>query len=149
MIKKIICVGVILVIAFSLIGCTYGRIIQFEVEEGFYTENKEDHPNLLELVKSVEELELLCDEYGLINDAQKYDNEFFAENALVLYLFGDSAYTFDFKAVRVKNEVMVISVTRSHSTIDEATLFSYFIKIKKADIEGISNVQIDMKIKTR
>ena len=47
MIKKIICVGVILIIAFSVTGCTNGIKIQFEVEEGFYTENKEDHPKLL------------------------------------------------------------------------------------------------------
>lgn len=150
MIKKIVCLGALVIVAFSIIGCTNGKKINFEVEEGFYTQNSSDHPGMLELVKSEEELELLCDEYGLINESQKYDDEFFNENALVLYLFINSRYTYQFNAVRVKNGTLVISATRWGDTVvDEATRFSYIIKIKQTDLKDVKDVEVDMKIKNR
>ena len=145
--------AVLLVIVVAFTGCGEGVKIRFNTEAGFYGNDLSAHPTFTELVRTTEELQYTLDEYGLIDESQKYGEEYFADKALVLCLFVESSIsvTHRIDSVVASNEKLVINFTRFVPQIcaDAIKECSFLIEVKKVDVADISDVQTVRKERTK
>ena len=92
---------------------------------------------------------------SFINAKNKYDDEYFKENALIL-LYSDassSSYNYRFDCIVKKDEKLYVGLLRwvrssnsdYASTNCECSAFSYIVEVKKSDIQDIEDIEIVKK----
>ncbi|MDD4157149.1 MAG: hypothetical protein PHY08_11300 [Candidatus Cloacimonetes bacterium] len=161
--KKIL--NFLIIMSLSLLaGCSSG--IKFNIGHdqkggfGFKEVDGGKTANILELVSSLQELKDLCDEWGnpafqenseyfsseLSEKIRSYDEEYFNENILVIYSFerGHPTET-RINSIEVNEEQLLINarhITRRGQFTDEAFYWLMLIEIKKADVIGVTTINI-------
>ena len=147
-------------------GNEYGKSISFEILGGCdyspYSRTQDIEFAELTLLKSLEELELQCEEWDLyyypegINVGNykfnerlyQYDEAYFIEKAIVLYIVKtelDGKYSHKVDMIRVKDGTLTVNTTRFLSqgpTIDMIIPWSFIIEIKQSDIASIAEIQV-------
>ena len=145
---KVICLGVLLIMFLGIFTSCENKGIWHDVKIGFQIQSEKEHPNLLTLVDTTEKLRHVCDEHGLVSDST-YDSAFFDEYAMVIYIFTDSKYVFQFDTLKIENEILEIIVMRLGPAIDEETHFSYSIKVRQNDVKNIKEVKTSITDKNK
>ena len=153
MVRKTILLLLLFVTLFLLVGCSNVTKIRFNVESGFYTNDFENHPSLTKLVKSRDELQLVCDEYELINESPKYNEDYFKERAIILLSFSDKsiAITHQIECVIKDGKLIVnlICIVPSGNLPTAVKHCSYLIEVEQGDVEEISDVRVNRSEKTK
>lgn len=155
-VMKIILLGIALVMIFSLSACGGGKSITFNIaESGISAEGAETFPIITKLIKSVSELEQLCNESGLTADGQKYNAAFFSDKALIVYSFINGSISIDIRIDRVKvqDETAVVHIIRlvpkNGILFDMEKNEFFIIEVSQVDVMGINNIQISQKDKNK
>ena len=159
--KKIICLGLMLVISMVLFSaCAEGSKVKYNVGyRGNHNADSENH-SLNRIVYSIEELDPICDEryytiyygdgseekvYYLKEATEKYNEAYFSDKALVLYLFanGHGANSMRIKALHKENETLFISIhdTLRGNAAGAITYWTFILEVKKSDVIGITNIK--------
>ena len=170
MVKKILMLGVMAVMALGFFaGCGSG--IKFSVAfegKGYangafsFTDTSGEElgvHNLVKLINSFEELKSFCDEVNnpaflqespkYSNDLSKkireYDEAFFAEKSLIVYLLTapNAGTSYKIKNLKVDGEELLLDIRIKESKHDSAaviTPWTFLIEVNKADIAGITSI---------
>lgn len=156
MAKKILILGVAIIMAFGLVACGGGKNIAFNIaESGVSAEGMETHPTVTKLIKSVGELEQLCNETGLISDGQKYSAAWFEGKALIILSFIEESSSINNQVdgVKVQNETVVVNIIRrvpKNGILLGAEKYEFFlIEVGQADIAQTNTVEISRTNKNK
>lgn len=169
MVKKIIALGVLLVMCFGIFsGCNTG--IWFKVGYGgeggfgFKEEGESLNISVLTIMNSLDEMKDLCEEWN--NPAYQEDSEYFSseiskkireyteayfeEKTLIVCsaLEVSPAKSPRIKSIRTEEAKLIINVRydlKKGTFNDIATTWLFLIEVKKADIAGVETVQINEK----
>jgi len=154
MLKRIVALGVMLVMLFGFAGCSGGKGIWFIIGDigDFSAEAPEEHPVITKLIKSVNELQRFCDESGIRYGGEKYDESYFNEKALLVYSFVNESIsiTIHIDSLKVDNETMTINITRRvprGGQLDAVAYRFYAFEVNQSDIAKIDDIQISRKDK--
>lgn len=153
--KRALMLGLMALMAFSaavgMAGCgDKDNGIGFFVNpgHGFSTEGLDNPPVILKLVKSVDELQELCDESGITYEGTKYDEAFFAEKAIIVRAFWFSPYvTSELNKILITDGIVTIYITTYEPKDDYPAVVSHTIgciEVNKADLSDASEVQINI-----
>lgn len=156
MFKRILLVGALLLMIFGCTACKNGEKISFEIAKdiGFLTEGLETHPTITELIKSVGDLEQLCDQSGLTLKTQQYNDLFFNDKALIIIAFIEESSSIDNQIdnVKLQDEKLIVNVTRliPKGTLLGVTKNEFFvIEVNQTDVTQINNIEILRKNKNK
>lgn len=155
--KKLLLLGVMLIMALGLFACGKNAGIQFTIGDvgDFSTEALYEHPTITKLVKSVDELQQLCDESGVIYTGEKYDESYFNEKAIIVYSFAipSTMMSVQIDSLKVDSKTLIINTTRfvpkSGIWIDVEAYRFYVLEVNQGDIAQIEKVQISQKDKNK
>ena len=119
-------------------------------DHGFFDGGKEQ-PMILKLVKSVDELQELCDESGITYGGAKYGEAFFAEKAIIVRAFWFSPYvTSELNKIQIADGIVTIYITTYEPKSAYPGVASYAIsciEVNKADLSDASEIQINTTYK--
>jgi len=156
MLKRIVTLGVMLVMMVGFVGCGGGNGIQFNIGDvgDFSTEAFDEHPIITKLVKSVDELQQLCDESGITYTGEKYDETFFVDKAIIVYAFWFNPHkTFELNKIQISDNKIVIHTTiytqkgMNYPAVTSYTFGCY--EVNKTDLMNATEIQINTKNKTK
>lgn len=169
MFRKLILVGVIIMVCIGLFGaCSSG--IWFKVgyagEGGFGSKETDEGETfgVLTLVGSLQEMKDLCDEWNnpayqeeselysseISKKIREYDEAFFEEKALIIRSSFDASpgRSQRISSLNVEGTQLIVNVrysSKKGTFNDIATTWLFLIEVKKADIVGVTAVQINEK----
>ena len=157
MLKKILTLGVMVIMAFGLFaGCGGDKGIWFFVnpEHGFSADGLDEEPTILKLVRSLDELQQLCNETGITYDGEKYDEAFFVDKAIIIcaYWF-DPHKTYELNKIQISDNKIVIHTTiytqkgMNYPAVSSHAFGCY--EVNKADLLNATEIQINTKNKTK
>ena len=117
--------------------------------------------NLVKIINSLEELKAFCDEVNnpafneeslnyssdLSRKIREYDETFFAEKSLIIYLtsHGDTSVSYSIKGLEIENEELLLDIRiKKHKGLftHVFTPWVFIIEVNKEDIAGITNIRI-------
>ena len=161
MFRKIVVVGVLLmgVVLFGAASADSGGTqIWFEVNKNGRIDTDTstgDHSEriITELIRSSEELQQLCDEQKVFvyqKGEEGYDEDFFAEKALILYAFsgGTPLTNFQIDAVNVQDETLIINIIQSLPGVGGITVevyWAFLIEVQQEDVIDVTDIQVETK----
>ena len=163
MLKKtlgLVITGVMVIMALSitlgLAGCgdkNTGIWYIANNEHGFSTDGLDEHPAIKKLVKSVDELQQICDESGITYTGEKYDEAFFVDKAIILRSFEASPYiTQELNKIQIVDGIVTFYITAytpkgSYPAVVSAFFGCY--EVNKADFQNATEILINTKNKTK
>jgi len=151
-IKKIILVCIVLIMGLSGCGGSSDSIEFKVIEDAFSPADLVFGFSILdeleeELVRTESELHQLVDDYDLILDMVRYNEEFFTHSAIILIYFIGGVGNMDanINAVRVQDGLLEIHRTRYiprgwHASVTRHVFT--IIEVSQIDIIGVTEVQI-------
>lgn len=164
MIKKIICIGVVLVLCLGFFSGCNSRIrykVAYDKKNNFgFNEDLELVLREPALIKSLDELKDLCDEYNnsaydessehysseLNEIIRGYDEKFFEKRGLIVYaLWGNDSVKINSVNVDDTQLTVILGTKMRLRTTLPIITWLLIIEVKKADIEGVTTVKIEKK----
>ena len=147
--KKLVCLGVVLIMVFSMCACGRGTKIWFSAGAGF-TGEELIGPDLTELVKSAEELQQVCDKYGFNNKNPAFNEEYFSEKAFILHSYTEYriSYSRQIDSVRIADGILFVYIIHAVPrwgilmAIDYSYYSTYLIEVNQEDIKNITEIQV-------
>ena len=128
---------------------TFENTVWFEVAELNYTFSQEQDWNAKEIVCSKLELDALTNKHNINTYAEKYNNEYFLDRALIVYLFSQPHFGADYSVVAVQSIEHSIVI----NLIDNAPNGNYYaqaltfwvciIEIESTNIDAKSNLIVN------
>ena len=160
MLKKTLTMGVMVIMSLSLtLGLAACGVKDTGIwyfvnnEHGFSTDGLDEHPTITKLVKSVDELQQLCDESGITYTGKKYDEAFFVDKAIIVRAFWYSPYvTSELNKIQIVDNMVTFYITTYTPKEDYPAIVSFGIgcyEVNKADLSNANEVQIITKNKTK
>ena len=168
MVKRIAALGVMLVMMFGFAGCGGGNVIGFNVAlENTSSASRHNHA-LFTIVNSTEELETACNDrytteidannqivpldYYLREMTKNYDEAFFSDKALVLYLCSEpnGGNSIIINSLTIKDKVLTVNTTRFVPRGNSPAVMVYWtfiIEVNKSEITEITDIKINIKTK--
>jgi len=165
MVKRIVTLGVVLVMMFGVFGgCNSG--LWFKVgynDEGLFGGKEGVAFGLQALVNSIDEMKDLCEEWNnptyqedspnfsseLNKKIREYDEAFFADKSVVVIQFmgGNigNGYSHKIKNIMIENEVLVVehhAIRKKGTWQDYAVSRVFLIEVNKLDIATITEIQV-------
>ncbi len=88
--KALILVTIVILLCICFFGCANDNSIWYEVKTLKSDFGSKDEWNLKCVISSVEQIESIKENYEIGDELNDYNDDFFKEKSLILYLFGSS-----------------------------------------------------------
>lgn len=167
MLKKIICIGLVVIMCTVLLYGCKNSVIEYNVGfSGLAVFGSKENENgsitlgLTKIVNSDDELEALCEEWNnpaydenheeyynkLSEKIRDYNEDFFQNKALII------SFSIQYNSERVpkiekliiEEDTLIITVSLKRGTYhDIAESWIFLIEVNKADIQAITNIKIE------
>lgn len=158
--KKVICLGILVIMCLGILsGCSgiwYNVAYNGRSEFGF----NEDYDLVLRkatLIRTLNEMKALCDEcnYSAYDENSEhysnqvdriirgYDEGFFEKKSLIVYDFWGNE-SIKISSVRVEENLLIVTRGRKRGAFNDVGItWLFLIEVKKADIEGVTTVEVN------
>ena len=147
--KKIVCIGVALLMCLGLFSACGKNDDEIDFAIGYQGVGfGQDRKSV---IKTFEEWDVLRPDHAMITELDKYNEAFFANKALILYTFGasgDYAPEFSVKKLVLTNGTLTINLTQDEMTSGLAYFsITILIEISQKDVSNVANIETNVTIK--
>lgn len=144
MFKKIICMGILLIMCFSFGACKGNDEIDFTI--GYSNMNTGFPQNLECIVNTFAEWDTLRGDTAQLTELDaKYNEQFFTANSLVIYAFTRSSggSTTEISKISKDGKKLVVeAVDNGLGYMDAITNGIIIMEVKKSDMQGVTDIEI-------
>jgi len=156
--RKLITLGIAILLLFSIAGLTACDDkdvgISFQVSgDTFSFDGLDEQPVITKLVKSMDELNQLCDENGIGYEGEKYNEAYFEEKAIILRMYWLNVLaSVHYDSVQIADDKIVINITSTKPKGNlpaQAIHYSDIIELSKSELQNATEIQINTKNKTK